>query len=556
MGINTNFKSKNLHVNTSWKRFSMDRDVTIQRLGTFPADTSFFTIGSCFANELRHALETRNLTVLPKMNPAIHHLFPDEVKSELSWGQWDERAQLQFYNTFSIRQEFEKAFGHWTQGDDDFFKVTHGGVTKYWDPYRRAIFAASEEDFVVIKNTLDDSLSTAIHNADATVITLGMTETFFRKDNGLAVCQYNRFFTDRVEFRATTYEENYANIDRICELYFGKYPNKKIVLTVSPVALAQTFTDNDIVVANMESKSTLRTVAAAIARKWPNIIYWPSYEIVMWNDNSWQPDVRHVHPDRVASIMDAFLECHISGMETSKSATEWDERNRKIEQEVTLRTEAMKRRAALEELKKLEAQLQVERQRAARADALRAEIEIAATRRIEAERARVALVEATKEQAEREKAARAAAVQAERSRLEKEKTEARLAADRDLASRIAAKEQAIREKAARAAAVQAERSRLEKERAEARLAAEREREARIAAKQRAEQEKQARAQAVLAQRQAARDEAIRQKAMRTEAIRLQRARPQESQMPQQQTPPLKDDTAAKRQNDNRSKSAA
>jgi hypothetical protein len=403
MGINTNFKSKNLHVNTSWKRFSMDRDVTIKRLGTFPADTSFFTIGSCFANELRHALETRNLTVLPKMNPAIHHLFPDEVKSELSWGHWDERAQLQFYNTFSIRQEFEKAFGHWKQGDEDFFKVTHGGVMKYWDPYRRAIFAASEEHFVVIKNTLDDSLSTAIHNADATVITLGMTETFFRKDNGLAVCQYNRFFTDRVEFRATTYEENYANIDRICELYFGAYPNKKIVLTVSPVALAQTFTDNDIVVANMESKSTLRTVAAAIARKWPNIIYWPSYEIVMWNDNSWQPDIRHVHPERVASIMDAFLECHISGIDTSNSASEWDERNRKIEQEVTLRTEAMKRRAALEELKNLEAQLQIERQRAARADALRVEIESAIAKRMEAEKAKAAMVEA----ANKEKAARA-----------------------------------------------------------------------------------------------------------------------------------------------------
>jgi hypothetical protein len=386
MGIDTNFTNKSHRVNTSWRKFSFDRNVTIERVGTFPPDTSFFTIGSCFANELRHALETQDFTVLPKMNPDIHHLFPDEIKRVLSWGHWDERAQLQFYNTFSIRQEFEKAFGHWLQPDNDYLQVTHGGVIKYWDPYRRAIYAATLEDFAVIKNTLDDSLSTAIHNADATVITLGMTETFFRKDNGLAVCQYNRFFTDHVEFRATSYEQNFTNIDRICELYFGAYPNKKIVLTVSPVALAQTFTNQDVVVANMESKAILRAVASAIARKWPNIIYWPSYEIVMWNENSWQPDIRHVHPDRVTSIMDAFIECHIQGVTTNRSTEEWQDRDLKIAEQVHLKTIALKTRAVQQEMKMLEAQAKAERDRADRAEALKAEIEASRARTRDAER--------------------------------------------------------------------------------------------------------------------------------------------------------------------------
>jgi hypothetical protein len=384
MGIDTNFTNKNHRVNASWKKFSLDRNITIERIGTFAPNTSFFTIGSCFANELRHALETRDFTVLPKMNPDIHHLFPDEIKRELSWGHWDERAQLQFYNTFSIWQEFEKAFGHWQQPDNDYFQVTHGGVTKYWDPYRRAIYAATPEDFAVIKNTLDASLASAIHAADATVITLGMTEAFFRKDNGLAVCQYNRFFTDRVEFRATSYEENFANIDRICELYFGAYPNKKIVLTVSPVALAQTFTTQDVVVANMESKAILRAVASAIARKWSNVIYWPSYEIVMWNENSWQADIRHVHPDRVASIMDAFVECHIQGVTTNRTAEEWAARDIRIAENFEIKSAALKTRASIQLVKRLEAQAQKELEMAQRAEALRAEIEQAQARKNEA----------------------------------------------------------------------------------------------------------------------------------------------------------------------------
>jgi GSCFA family len=314
MGIKTDFKIKNLNVNTSWQKFAVNRDVTIAPAKHFDRDTTFFTAGSCFANELRHALEKRQFTVFPEIPDGLLNLFPQDMQRPSSWGEWDGRSHLQFYNTFSIRQEFEKAFGLWEQPDDDYWTVAHAGVVQYWDPYRRSIYADSPENLIEIKRAFDTAMKNGIHKAKAAVITLGMTEAFFRKDNGLATCQYNRFFAKWVDFRATTFAENLANIDRCCELYFAAYPDRKLVLTVSPVALAQTFTDRDVVVANTESKSTLRVVAAEIAKKWPNVVYWPSYEICMWNENSWQPDIRHVHPDRVASIMDAFVDAHINTM--------------------------------------------------------------------------------------------------------------------------------------------------------------------------------------------------------------------------------------------------
>ena len=45
------------------------------------------------------------------------------------------------------------------------------------------------------------------------------------------------------------------------DLLFSRYPEKNVVLTVSPVPLAMTYASTDIGTANMESKSILRAVA-------------------------------------------------------------------------------------------------------------------------------------------------------------------------------------------------------------------------------------------------------------------------------------------------------
>jgi hypothetical protein len=306
MGIKTKLKA-----NPKWQVYADTRDITVVPSVHFDRDTTFFTIGSCFANELRHALEQRSFDVLPHTSQLIHHHFGEEFKRRSTWGDWDERSNLQFYNTFSIRQEFDKAFGVWRQADDDYFLVERNGRTEYWDPYRRLIYADTPASFAAIKRALDDAMKSAVHCADVAVITLGLTEVFFRNDNGLAINSYRSFFRDKVRFRATDFQDNYENVDRICELYFGAYPDKKIALTVSPVPLDRSFTGIDVVVANTISKSTLRTVAAEIARKWPNVLYFPSYEIAMNHDNSFRKDdLRHVTRERVNSIVDTFIAAH------------------------------------------------------------------------------------------------------------------------------------------------------------------------------------------------------------------------------------------------------
>ena len=88
------------------------------------------------------------------------------------------------------------------------------------------------------------------------------------------------------------------------------FPQKKIIVTISPVALKRTFSGRDIIIANMESKSIFRAVATSISREFSNVIYWPSYEIVLARD-VYEEDGRHVTPDGVNAIVDQFLAVHL-----------------------------------------------------------------------------------------------------------------------------------------------------------------------------------------------------------------------------------------------------
>jgi hypothetical protein len=115
---------------------------------------------------------------------------------------------------------------------------------------------------------------------------------------------------DRFVFKRLTYLENLENLEAAHALLaqFGK-PGHKIIVTVSPVPLMTTFTDEDIVVANTYSKNTLRAVATDFVEHHDNVDYFPSYEIVV-NTNmaaAWLPDRRHFRCDLANKIMRVFI---------------------------------------------------------------------------------------------------------------------------------------------------------------------------------------------------------------------------------------------------------
>jgi hypothetical protein len=297
-----------------WKQFHATRRPGVRATADIPATARFFTMGSCFANELRAELTERGHTVLPAVDPTLHPLFDPRSHEVSSWGAWDERAQLQFYNTFSIRQEIEKAFGHWAQDPDDFWAVSPPSGTPFWqDPYRRRVFARTLDDVRTLTRALDANLARGIREADVFVFTLGLTEVWRTRHTGRVACAEPGYCggggAAETTFHASTYEENLANMRRVLELLATHRPDARVFVTVSPVALGRTFReDMDVSVANMESKSILRTVAATLVREHPGVTYVPSFEMCMYGpERAFAEDGRHVRRETVRTIMDTFL---------------------------------------------------------------------------------------------------------------------------------------------------------------------------------------------------------------------------------------------------------
>jgi len=75
--------------------------------------------------------------------------------------------------------------------------------------------------------------------------------------------------------------------------------NKKIIFTLSPIPMAFTFSENDVVVANRYSKSLLRSsIENFIDNK--NVFYFPSFEIVFDSigiEKSFINDKIHIGPN-------------------------------------------------------------------------------------------------------------------------------------------------------------------------------------------------------------------------------------------------------------------
>jgi hypothetical protein len=94
---------------------------------------------------------------------------------------------------------------------------------------------------------------------------------------------------------------------------FELLAGKRVIVTVSPVPLRATFTDQDVVVANMYSKSVLRVCAERL-EVLPGVDYFPSYEIVMSSSvRAYEKDNVHVRDDVVSNIVRYMTSRYVPG---------------------------------------------------------------------------------------------------------------------------------------------------------------------------------------------------------------------------------------------------
>ncbi|MGA0531780.1 GSCFA domain-containing protein [Hansschlegelia sp. KR7-227] len=256
----------------------------------FQAGMKVFTIGSCFARNIEEALLPLGVNL-----PTLRFKAPID--------EWPYRPNglLNEYNPGSIAQRIKSAINR-TPFDDR--SIVKSG-TKYADltlvsgadVTRERAYERRDE----IAGIYDDLIS-----SEVVIITLGFVEGWFDKVSQTYLNRMPPMTTAKLDFSRFVFRrmdlyDTVPTLEPVLKQLSDM--GKKIVLSISPVPIGNTFSGDDAVVANEFSKAVLRVTAQRLYNQIPNVDYFPSYEIVRsGGSSSFLEDNIHVRNDLVNEI--------------------------------------------------------------------------------------------------------------------------------------------------------------------------------------------------------------------------------------------------------------
>ncbi len=286
-------------------RLSERCDPVINARFKVPANSTVFTIGSCFARNIEENLAKLgfDLPMLALQLPAnekvnsraaniVNKYTPPAIWQELKWC-----ANI-------LRRD-----GIVTLEDcrDLYYDVD--GLC--FDNVAHTRFPVTPERMVERRQHIFDVFR-HVFDSDCVVITLGFTECFYDRTrdhyvtNGILTNDALRAsLSGDVEFQSLSFEQAHGFIRKSLDLIWELNPVCKVLLTVSPVPLKATFLPEDVILATAQTKALLRTVAGEVVGTDPRVGYFPGFERVMLT-RSWdvfRNDLRHVSDFVVKDIV-------------------------------------------------------------------------------------------------------------------------------------------------------------------------------------------------------------------------------------------------------------
>ena len=273
------------------------------------------TAGSCFAQHVAKALVKSGLTYY------VAEPAPDGMDKETAdargYGLFSARYG-NIYSTRQLRQLVDRAYGRFTP-IETAWRVKDG----YIDPFRPNIGEtfASVAAVETARETHMAHVRQMLETLDVFVFTLGLTEGWFDRRDGAAFPVTPGSVTSAAnpanfEFQNLGYAEVKDDLLAFLAALKTINPKAKVIFTVSPVPLIATYSETDALSATCYSKSVLRAAAEDVSRQFPNVQYFPSFEIITGAYNRgayFAPDLRQVTPDGVAHVMRVFLKRLVRG---------------------------------------------------------------------------------------------------------------------------------------------------------------------------------------------------------------------------------------------------
>jgi hypothetical protein len=176
-------------------------------------------------------------------------------------------------------------------------------------------FASPEELHASRADTLA-AIRKAVTETQVFVFTMGLTESWYNVETGheYAICPgtiAGQFDPEKHAFRNHDLSATSRDMRRAIKIMSAQNRRIRVLLTVSPVPLTATASDQHVLLATSYSKSLLRAVAGDICMRYANVDYFPSYEIITapaFRGMFFAPNMRSVTQAGVDFVMQNFFQ--------------------------------------------------------------------------------------------------------------------------------------------------------------------------------------------------------------------------------------------------------
>ncbi len=273
------------------------------------------TAGSCFAQHIGRRLKSNGFNVMD-VEPPPQGLSADD-QGRFGYSIYSAR----YGNIYTARQLLQlgrEAFGEFTPSD---IVWEAGGA--FYDALRPGVEPGGLEsaaEVLMHRECHLERVREMFETMDLFVFTLGLTEAWIHKPSGTVYPTApgtiaGMYDPGVYEFKNFDYGEIRSDLLEFREFVHSKQSKKcRFLLTVSPVPLTATATENHVMVATVYSKSVLRGVAGELSMAYDDIDYFPSYEIITnpWSKELYyEENLRSVKKEGVGVVMKTFLGAHL-----------------------------------------------------------------------------------------------------------------------------------------------------------------------------------------------------------------------------------------------------
>ena len=267
------------------------------------------TMGSCFAQHIARHIQASGLDYFVPERAPLAMSREDAVAH--NYGTFSAR----YGNVYTVRQAiqlFDRASSAFVWEDDVW--TAQGGYVDAFRPRIDPIPKESPDEVLADRVAHLESVRRVFGEADWIVFTLGLTEAWRSRVTGavyplapgVAGGAFDPHEHEFVNFTVAEVRDDLAGLlDRLRTVN----PRAKVILTVSPVPLMATYEPRHVLQSTVVSKAILRVAADEIERRYGNVIYFPSYEIITSPAAAgryYADDLREVTPVGVAHVMRVF----------------------------------------------------------------------------------------------------------------------------------------------------------------------------------------------------------------------------------------------------------